>query len=125
MASTKKLGGVQSISVTAADGTSTALSVKSCKVRVSDTKRESINDANGTPGFKESKEAGRIEADASVLRGTSLGDTARWDDVTVTVVCASGTIYSLNGWLTDAPDHDVAEGSATYTFEGDCTEILP
>lgn len=125
MASTKRIAGIQSATVTAADGTSRTLSVKSCKVRVSDTKRESINDANGTPGYKETKEAGRIELDVSVPRGQSLGDTSRWDDVTATVVAANGTIYTLNGWLTDAPEHDVTEGNATLAFEGDCTEILP
>lgn len=93
--------------------------------RLSGRSRETKVGASGPAGRKKWYVVGRIVAqcfDGPTVDHSEFDD---WDNVTVTVVAATGkTTVLVGGIVGDPPELDVTEGEFTLEFEGRCEEIL-
>jgi hypothetical protein len=127
MANPRKIGGIESFTVTIAGGASKSYAVADgVSVRHSGKARETKNGATGVAGFGETHVAGMISATLFARGDVDVAEFADMEDVTVIVVEKSGKSHVLTGgWTTETPELDAIAGTFPVVFEGPvCEEIL-
>jgi len=115
MAASKAIAGTAYLTI---DGKQFTLGGK-CTVKPADVVREGKTGLSGVAGYKESPKIPSIDIELFVDQDTSMLDMNKITDATVTVELVDGRAYVLrNAWQSGDLEHDVAEGTATVTFEG-------
>ncbi len=94
----------------------------SVKFPMMDKKRTTLIDASGkVAGFKEEAVIPHLDVSAFVDRDFPLDKLANSENMTVTVECANGMVYTLQGaYLSgESPEISPSDGNVTLHFEAE------
>lgn len=95
------------------------------KSTINGTKREGIAGQDGVHGYKEMPVVFSCEGDVDYMPDVSLEEIQKWENVTVTLELANGSVHVYrNAWVADVQQLDTEEGSFPLKFEAIYAEEL-